>query len=114
MFFFGILSSIFPYIATIVVMCVCFLAGQGSDVKMDDFVDIKDKTIIIEQQINDSQFSRKSTISYTSYVSTTLEDNTNNEVNTDLEPKIVWLCPQAKYCSVISLADSNKAPPYFI
>lgn len=95
-------------------MCVCFLAGQGSDVKMDDFVEIKDKSITIEQQVNDSQFSNKSIISYASFKGIILEDNSRSEVTSVLEPKIIWLCPQINYCSVSSLADSNKAPPYFI
>lgn len=95
-------------------MCVYILVGQGNDVKVEDFVDIKDKTISIEQQINDSHFSKRSTISYASFICITDKEEVKSTVVKGPEPKIVWLCPPINYCSISSLADSNKAPPYFI
>lgn len=114
MFFVGILSSIIPYIATIAVMCVCFIAGQSSDVQMDDIIEFSDKNTVIEYNVKNLQQAEQSTFTYNSIVSLAHHNKTQEFSASILVPKIIWLCPPIIYCSTTSIADSNKAPPYSI
>lgn len=112
MFFVGILSSIIPYIATIIVMCLYLLVGQSATT-IDECVENSTKTFTIEQSCNDSSNQLTSIFSYDNTVY--LFSKLNNTSTTYCQyQKIILLCPDVHYNSLSAHTAHNKAPPFII
>lgn len=112
MFFVGSLSSILPYLTTIIVMCVCMLLGQPTTISFsDDFASSKTGTSIespenqqlsiLDPTCNFEHSLQKSTPNITFPVCT-------NEPDTDFP------CFCSSYRGLNHVANGNKAPPSYI
>ena len=95
-------------------MCVYILVGQSSTVELEAFAENADQAFTIEQSSNEHSNEQYSTFAYTSfaYASSTTDQETSPNYFQDT--KLALLYPHINYQSLISRADSNKAPPYFI
>lgn len=110
MFFIGAISSLFPWLVTIALMCVYFFVGSPkNDNKLEASIGVN-KTITLDQKQHFNDIKYTAEYSYSQSVA---------DKNNDFSPHIIdgtkttGVDYANHYHSVKTTSNLNKAPPYF-
>ncbi len=110
MFFIGAISSLFPWLATIALMCVYFFVGSPKNGNKSEASVGVNKTITLEQRqhFNDTKYAAE--YSYSQSVADKKSDFSPHTVD-DIKTTVVDYTNH--YHSAETNSNLNKAPPIF-
>lgn len=112
MFFVGSLSTILPYLTTIIVMCIYMVMGQPTK----DFLieDLSTHRLQLPTEVVDDQAISDLHSTYAFEFVQQVESCLTPPPFFTKEPDNDLLCPCSSYSFLAFVANGNKAPPVFI